>query len=254
MRRAAAFARSSSSCRSPCTSTGSTTSARTSTRARRSSPCSATPSPSGSRTTTSSWSSCIRRIASACSPPTSARMRRGEPLFIEYRLRSARRSLRLGAGRGPRRRRRRRVPSCRATSSTSLPGARPRSSSATRPSTTRSPGSRIARSSRTASSTRSSCAASRRAPRSPSSSSTSTTSRASTTRSVTRPATRSCAASGIRLREALSPSYTVARLGGDEFAVLIEEVAGTLDRRRRRRADRRLAADAVRRSRAARSS
>jgi diguanylate cyclase (GGDEF)-like protein/PAS domain S-box-containing protein len=31
---------------------------------------------------------------------------------------------------------------------------------------------------------------------------------------------------GVRLREALSPSYTVARLGGDEFAVLIEEVAG----------------------------
>ena len=32
---------------------------------------------------------------------------------------------------------------------------------------------------------------------------------------------------GVRLREALSPSYTVARMGGDEFAVLIEEVAGT---------------------------
>jgi diguanylate cyclase (GGDEF)-like protein/PAS domain S-box-containing protein len=31
---------------------------------------------------------------------------------------------------------------------------------------------------------------------------------------------------GVRLRETLSPSYTVARLGGDEFAVLIEEVAG----------------------------
>jgi len=31
---------------------------------------------------------------------------------------------------------------------------------------------------------------------------------------------------GVRLRDALSPSYTVARLGGDEFAVLIEEVAG----------------------------
>jgi diguanylate cyclase (GGDEF)-like protein/PAS domain S-box-containing protein len=31
---------------------------------------------------------------------------------------------------------------------------------------------------------------------------------------------------GVRLREALSPSYTVARLGGDEFAVLIEEVGG----------------------------
>jgi diguanylate cyclase (GGDEF)-like protein/PAS domain S-box-containing protein len=31
---------------------------------------------------------------------------------------------------------------------------------------------------------------------------------------------------GVRLREALAPSYTVARLGGDEFAVLIEEVAG----------------------------
>ena len=31
---------------------------------------------------------------------------------------------------------------------------------------------------------------------------------------------------GVRLREALSRSYTVARLGGDEFAVLIEEVAG----------------------------
>jgi len=31
---------------------------------------------------------------------------------------------------------------------------------------------------------------------------------------------------GVRLREALSPSYTVARLGGDEFAVLIEDVAG----------------------------
>jgi diguanylate cyclase (GGDEF)-like protein/PAS domain S-box-containing protein len=32
---------------------------------------------------------------------------------------------------------------------------------------------------------------------------------------------------GVRIREALSPSYTVARMGGDEFAVLIEEVAGT---------------------------
>ena len=31
---------------------------------------------------------------------------------------------------------------------------------------------------------------------------------------------------GVRLRDSLSPSYTVARLGGDEFAVLIEEVAG----------------------------
>ncbi len=31
---------------------------------------------------------------------------------------------------------------------------------------------------------------------------------------------------GVRLREALSPSYTVARLGGDEFAVLIEDLAG----------------------------
>jgi diguanylate cyclase (GGDEF)-like protein/PAS domain S-box-containing protein len=31
---------------------------------------------------------------------------------------------------------------------------------------------------------------------------------------------------GVRLRDALTPSYTVARLGGDEFAVLIEEVAG----------------------------
>jgi diguanylate cyclase (GGDEF)-like protein/PAS domain S-box-containing protein len=31
---------------------------------------------------------------------------------------------------------------------------------------------------------------------------------------------------GVRLREALSPSYTVARLGGDEFAVLIEDVSG----------------------------
>jgi diguanylate cyclase (GGDEF)-like protein/PAS domain S-box-containing protein len=31
---------------------------------------------------------------------------------------------------------------------------------------------------------------------------------------------------GVRLRETLAPSYTVARLGGDEFAILIEEVAG----------------------------
>jgi diguanylate cyclase (GGDEF)-like protein/PAS domain S-box-containing protein len=31
---------------------------------------------------------------------------------------------------------------------------------------------------------------------------------------------------GLRIRGALSPSYTVARLGGDEFAVLIEDVAG----------------------------
>jgi diguanylate cyclase (GGDEF)-like protein/PAS domain S-box-containing protein len=31
---------------------------------------------------------------------------------------------------------------------------------------------------------------------------------------------------GVRLRDALSPSFTVARLGGDEFAVLIEEIAG----------------------------
>jgi diguanylate cyclase (GGDEF)-like protein/PAS domain S-box-containing protein len=31
---------------------------------------------------------------------------------------------------------------------------------------------------------------------------------------------------GVRLRDTLSPSYTVARLGGDEFAILIEEIAG----------------------------
>jgi diguanylate cyclase (GGDEF)-like protein/PAS domain S-box-containing protein len=31
---------------------------------------------------------------------------------------------------------------------------------------------------------------------------------------------------GVRLRESLAPSHTVARLGGDEFAILIEEVAG----------------------------
>ena len=41
---------------------------------------------------------------------------------------------------------------------------------------------------------------------------------------------------GVRLREALSPSYTVARLGGDEFAVLIEDGRRHADGRRRRRA------------------
>ena len=44
---------------------------------------------------------------------------------------------------------------------------------------------------------------------------------------------------GVRLRDSLSPSYTVARLGGDEFAVLIEEVAGPASAVDAARADRR---------------
>ena len=194
--RPAAFARSSSSFRSPSTSIGSTTSARTSIRARRSSPCSATPPSSGPRTTTSSFSCCIRRIASAFSPLITARIRRASrssssTAFARGTVATCGCRTRLASSRTEA------SSSSRATSSTSLPGARLRSSSATRPSTTRSPGSRIARCSRTASSTRSSCAASRLGPRSPSSSSTWTISRASTTRWVTPPVTRCCAASGF---------------------------------------------------------